>query len=185
MSFPSIEHKLCIFDDQPDANEKTFNSGVPSTSTAQEMLAIILFSPNLQIIASLDNTKSEVTSSYTTSFTHGFTFSSTQSISISASVGVNIEVVTASVTTTFALSFTEQWNKSTTKSMTFSCPPGKKAFVYQGTLMSRILKYEASSGTYEWAGEAAKALTQVLVTSETPIGLAPSNPVTIQNPTSS
>jgi len=176
---PPSQRKLVIFDSQPAADQTTFNSGVPGASTQQSEVSIILFSPNLQIIASLDNTNSDVTSNYETSVTHGFTFSSTQSISISASVGVSIEIVTASVTTTFALSFTEEWSKSTTKSMTFSCPPGKKAFVYQGTLLSRVLYLDASDGQYKWHADTAKALTQVLVTSSEPIGIAPSSPVTI------
>jgi hypothetical protein len=176
---PPSEHELKIFDSLPTADETTFNSGVLGACTQQDEVSIILFSPNLQIIASLDNTASEVTSNYETSVTHGFTFSTTQSVTVSVEAGVSIEVVSAKVTTTFALSFTEQWNESTTKSMTFSCPPGKSAFVYQGTLMSRILYFDAADAQYKWNGVAAKALTQVLVTSNTPIGIAPSNPVTI------
>jgi len=180
MPFPPPKtNVLKIFDDQPAADEATFNAGVLGTNTQEESLSIILFSPNLQIIASLDNTNSQVTSNYQTSVSHGFTFSTTQSLSITAEVGISIEVFTAKVSTTFALSFTEQWSTTTTKSMTFSCPPGKKAFVYQGTLMSRILKFDAATAQYSWGGAPGKALTQVLVTSETPIGDAPSSPVTI------
>ena len=120
-----------------------------------------------------------MTSNYSTSVSHGFTFSSTQSISVTAEVGVNIEIVTAKISTTFALSFTEQWNTTTTKSMNFSCPPGKRAFVYQGTLISRVMELNASSGQYQWHSAAGKALTQVLVTHSEPIGAAPSNPVSI------
>jgi len=176
---PPGQNVLKIFDAQPAASETTFNAGIMGTNTQQQALSIILFSPNLQIIASLDNTKSQVTSNYQTSVSHGFTFSSTQSISITASVGISIEVVSASVSTTFALSFTEQWSTTTTKSMTFSCPPGKKAFVYQGTLMSRVLTLNAGDAQYSWLSAPSKALTQVLVTSDVPIGDAPSNPVTI------
>lgn len=176
---PPSTSSVQIFDSEPPADQATFQAGVPGTSTQDEQLAIVLFSPNLQIIASLDNTNSEVTSSYTTAVTHGFTFSSTQSLSITEEVGVNIEVVTEKTSVTFALSFTEQWNTTTTKSMTFSCPPGKKAFVYQGTLLSKVLKFDAATAQYSWSGAAGKALTQVLVTSDTPIGSAPSNPVTI------
>ncbi|MBF0145338.1 MAG: hypothetical protein HQL84_05665 [Magnetococcales bacterium] len=176
---PPVKHELQIFDSLPAANETTFNAGIPGLNTENVAVSIILYSPNLQIVASLDNTNSSVTSTYTTSITQGFTFSTTQSVSITESVGVSIEVVTASVSTTFALSFTEQWSTSTTKTMSFSCPPGKKAFVYQGTLMSQSLKFDSGSNTYTWSGEAAKALTQVLVTSDTPIGIAPSSQVTI------
>ncbi|EPX82293.1 hypothetical protein [Salipiger mucosus] len=176
---PPSGHELKIFDTVPPATDSTFKAGVPSTATQQEALSIILFSPNLQLIASLDNTGSKVTSSYTTSVTTGFTFSSTQSLSITEEIGVNIEIVTEKTSITFALSFTEQWSKSTTQSMTFSCPPGELAYVYQGTLMSRVLELDAESAEYKWYTPTSRALTQVLVTKDTPIGKAPSNPVTL------
>lgn len=181
MGFGPSGHELKIFSELPPTTESTFNAGVPSTANQQEMLSIILFSPNLQLIASLDNTQSKVTSSYTTSVTTGFTFSSTQSLSITEDIGVNIEIVTEKTSITFALSVTEQWSKSTTQSMTFSCPPGEMAYVYQGTLMSRVLAFEANSAEYKWYTPTSRALTHVLVTKPEPIGKAPSNPVLISN----
>jgi hypothetical protein len=180
MVFPPPKVKLTIFDTQPTPTVKTFQAGIPAKSTSQQSLAIILYSPNLQLIASLDNTKSAASSTYESSVTTGFTFSSTQSISITEEVGVNIEVVSASVSVTFALSFTEEWSTEKTTSMSFTCPPGDKSFVYQGTLVSQLMVFDASNAIYSWSGNAAKALTQILVTSNTPIGAAPSNPVSIR-----
>ncbi len=177
---PPPSSGLQVFDALPPADQTTFAAGIPSTNNQQDSLAIILFSPNLQIIASLDNTNSQVTSSYTVAISTGFSFSSTQSVSITEEVGVNIEVVTEKTSVTFALSFTEQWTTSTTKSMSFSCPPGEKAFVYQGTLMYRILQFDAATAQYSWSGDTAKGLTQVLLTSSTPVGNMPSNSVSIQ-----
>ncbi|HZX54099.1 MAG TPA: hypothetical protein VFE86_05440 [Ilumatobacteraceae bacterium] len=179
---PPETNSVTIFDTDPGpATEVVFNQGILSTNTDNESLSIVLFSPNLQLIASLDNTQSEVTSTYTTSISHGFTFSSTQSLSITNEVGVNIEVVSAKVSVTFALSFTEQWTTDQTRSMTFECPPGKKAFVYQGTLMSKLMSFSAADAQYTWVSAASKALTEVLVTTDTPIGSAPSNAVSIQS----
>jgi len=172
---------VTIFPTDPGpATQTTFEEGIPATSTDVDMLAIVLFSPNLQLIASLDNTNSDATSTYSTSVSHGFTFSSTQSLSITAEVGVNIEIVTAKVSTTFALSFTESWTTTQTRTISFSCPPGKKAFVYQGTLMSKLMKFDDATAQYTWITGATKALTEVLVTTNTPVGTAPSNQVTIQ-----
>jgi len=172
---------VTIFPSDPGAATQTiFDQGIASTSTDIELLSIVLFSPNLQLIASLDNTNSDVTSSYTTSVSHGFTFSTTQSLSIATEVGVSIEIVTAKTTVTFALSFTEQWTTEQTRTISFSCPPGKKAFVYQGTLMSKLMKFDDATAQYSWVTAATKALTEVLVTTNTPVGTAPSNQVTIQ-----
>ncbi len=181
MGFPPPKSKFKIFEFEPPANADTFAAGVPATSTTKESLAIIMYSPNLQMIASLDNTNSAATSAYSVSVSTGFTFSTTQSLSITNEIGVNIEVFTAKTSITFALSFTEQWTKTVTNDMTFTCPPGQKSFVYQGTLMSRVLQLNAGDGSYVWHTDAAKALTQVLVTSNDPLGTQPSNGVTMSN----
>ncbi len=171
---------LQIFEADPGPpTQATFERGVSSTNTDQQALSIVLFSPNLQLIASLDNTNSDATSTYSVSVSHGFTFSSTQTLTISEEVGVNIEVVSEKTSVSFALSFTEQWTTTETRTMTFSCPPGKKAFVYQGTLMSKIMALDAESAQYSWVSAPAKALTEIIVTTNAPIGTAPSNAVTI------
>lgn len=178
---PPPSSALQIFNALPAATQTTFAAGIPGTNSQSENLAVILFSPDLKIIASMDNTNSQVTSSYTVDVTTGFTFSSTQSLSITEEVGVNAEIVTESTSVTFALSFTEEWSTSTTRSMSFSCPPGQKAFVYQGTLRSRLLVFSAADGSYAWRGDTASALTQVLLTSATPVGAAPTGGFRIQS----
>lgn len=164
MPFPPPQTtKLTIFQTEPPANATTFTQGVPALTTQQTMASIILFGADLQIVASFDNSSSDVTSTFQTTISHGFTFGSTQSVSITASLEVSVEVVKVGVSTTFSLSFSEQWNTTTTRSITFSCPAKTKAFVYQGTLMSKIMLFDAQDGTYQWSGPVAKALTEVLV----------------------
>jgi hypothetical protein len=180
MVFPPPKVKLTIFDTQPTPSVATFQAGIPAKSTSQQSLAIILYSPNLQLIASLDNTNSAASTTYSSSVTTGFTFSSTQSISITEEVGINVEVFTEKTSITFALSFTEQWSTQKTTSMSFTCPAGQKSFVYQGTLVSQLMVFDAGSAQYSWSGDAAKALTQILVTSNTPIGAAPSINATVK-----
>lgn len=179
---PPPQSTVTILDSDPGpATQVVFDQGISSTSTDNESLSIVLFSPNLQLIASLDNSKSKVTSTYSTSVSHGFTFSSTQSLSITEEVGVNIEIVTEKTSVTMALSFTEQWTTTQTRTMSFSCPPGEMAFVYQGTLMSKLMSFSAATAQYHWVSAPSKALTEVLVTSAVPIGSAPSNSVSIQS----
>lgn len=181
MPFPPANTSVTIFPSMPDADQATFSGGIPAIGTNNQELAVILYSPNLQIVASMDNTNSDAECAYAVSVATGFTFTSTESVSISATVGVNVEIVTASVTTTFALSFSEQWNTTRTVSMTFTCPAGKQAFVYQGTLLSRQLAFNAATGAYTWASAEAAALTELLLTSRTPVGKAPSNTVNISS----
>jgi len=62
--------------------------------------------------------------------------------------------------------------------LSFDAVPGRS---FQGEI-SLISPYvNAETATFSWSGAAAKALTQVLVTTATPIGSAPSNPVTISS----
>jgi len=168
-----------VLESAPALSESTFNKGIPATSSAKEVLAIVIYSPNLQILISMDNSNSDADCTYESAVTTGFTFSASQSISITTEVGVQLEILSASVSTTFALSFTEEWSTSTTKTMSFTCPAGKSAFVYQGTLLARVMKFDPSSNTYSWYSAESKALSQVLVTARVPIGIAPSNKISI------
>jgi len=172
-----------IFDSMPGPTSDTFDAGLKATVGSDgKDYSIIIYSPNLHLVGSLDNTGSDSSSSYSTSITHGFTFSMSQSLSISSTVGVSIEIVTASVTTTFSLSFSETWNTSETKSVSVDCPAGKRAFIYQGVLNSRVMIYDADTGEYAWHTQEGKAMTEVLVTRDKAIlheGAAPpSVPVT-------
>lgn len=177
---PPAENELRIFSSEPPPNSETFAGGIPSNATQSHADSIILFSPNLQILISLDNTNSDAQSDYQTSVSRGFTFTTSQELSIKQTLGLTFDILTASVEVGFALSFSESWETTETKTMSFTCAPGKKAFVYQGTLMSRVLRFDSGTGNYNWVSARAQALTDVLVTSRVPIGKAPSNPVSIK-----
>ena len=168
-----------IVPEQPEANEETFEAGIPLAGTEQKSRSLILFSPNYQLIASLDNQNSQVTSGCGASFTRGFSQSTGQTIGISQSVGVGIKVFSAELTTEWSMSFTEEWNESITKQMNFSCPGRERAFVYQGTLVYRILEFDATSGEFSWEDDAARALTETLLTTKDPI-MAPSDSITFE-----
>ena len=183
MPFGPPSTSLTIFPSMPAAVAATYSAGIQAIGTNQSDVAVILYSPNLQLLASLDNSNADSDSSYSLSVTTGFTFSATESISISEEVGVSVEVVTEKTTISFSLSFTEEWSQSTTTTLQVDCPAGKKAFVYQGTLMSRQLQLDASTGQYNWVSAASKALTQIILSSRVPIGQAPSNTVTINSGT--
>lgn len=183
MSIPPPAPTFEILESDPGpATATVFNQGIPATNPDDQMLSVVVFSPNLQLIASLDNTQSQATSTYSAAVTHGFTFSTTQSVTLTDELGVSILIVTAKMSIAFALSFTEQWTTTVTDTMTFSCPAGQQAFTYQGTLMAKVMAFDTENGTYSWyTPTPTKALTQIIVTSSTPIGAAPSNPVTIQS----
>ena len=188
MSFGSPTNTLQIFPTAPALDQTTFSSGIPITikgADGGDNYSIILYSPNLQIIASMDNTTSKATSTYESTVTQGFSFGSSQEFSITENLGVSIIVVSVKASINFALSFTEEWNSTITKSMKFTCPAGEQAYVYQGILVARIMQFSGEDAVFSWNGNASTALTQVLVTSSTPIGSAPSNPVTIQQLSSS
>lgn len=168
MAFSKPSKTFKVFEYQPPANRDTFERSLPATNTLAESLSIVMFTPDLQLVASMDNTESDAECSFEKSVTTGFTFGTQQSISISTMVAVSIEIVKVSTTVTLGLSFTEEWSKSTTDSMNFTCPPGKKAYVYQGTLKSRVLRLDSETGEYSWKGQEARALTPIMVTRREP-----------------
>lgn len=166
-----IKKSIKIYDKQPPANEDTFQNSLKTTAKATYMDALVLFSPDLQLIGTVDNNDSEVTTSYTKSVTTGFTFSSTQSFGIEAGFEAGIVLVKGSLKVSFSISFTEQYSKQSTESVNFSVPAGKKAFLYQGTLRSRILRYDPSApngGSYTYMG-LSSFLSEIFATNNKPV----------------
>lgn len=141
-------NELKIFDKQPPKGQETFDKGLPLISKAEYLDRIILFAPDLQAVASIDNSSSSDSASYLKSVSTGFKFGMSQNISITAGFEVSVEVVKASFSTTFSFGFSEEWSKLTTETINFTVPPGKKGFLYQGTVVSRILRYTPAHNSY-------------------------------------
>lgn len=168
LAIPPKKTKVQIFTARPAPTEDTFLKSLPKVATQEKLQAIVMFAPDLQLIGSIDNTNSEVTTTYEKSVTSGFTFTMGQELSISANFEADVVVAKVGGSIGLSFTFTEEWSSSTTESMSFEVPAGKKAFTYQGYLMAQILEYDASSGTYTYK-EAARLLSNVLATSAIPL----------------
>lgn len=168
-AIPAKPTKVTIFPALPPNDADTFRQSLPTLSTTNVLKAIVLYAPNLQNVGCIDNTNSDTTTTYSQSVTSGFTFSTSQTFSAEASFEASAEVVKAGLKVGFSISFTEQWSTTSTVTMDFAVPGGKKAFTYQGYLMSRILCYDAASGQYSYQNETARFLTNILSTSATPL----------------
>ncbi|HWV46313.1 MAG TPA: hypothetical protein VN039_09905 [Nitrospira sp.] len=127
------------------------------------------FESDVQNIGSIDNTNSATTTTYASSVTSGFTFSTSQTISAEASFEASAEVVKVGFKVGLSISFTEQWSSSQTTEFSFSVPGGKRAFTYQGYLLSRILRYDPSTDNYTYLSEVARFVTNILSPSEVPL----------------
>lgn len=167
-AIPKIS-KVTIFDALPPSDRNTFINSLPVVSTTKYVDVIVLYAPNLQNVGSIDNTNSATTTTYSSSVTSGFTFSMSQTISAEASFEASAEVVKVGFKIGLSISFTEQWSSSQTTSFSFSVPGGKKAFTYQGYLLSRILRFDANTGNYSYLPEVGRFVTNILSTSDTPL----------------
>lgn len=167
-AIPPKPTKVQIFTARPPADEDTFRASLPKIANQDALQVIVLYAPNLQNVGSIDNTNSDVTTTYEKSVTTGFTFTMAQQLSVEAYFEAGVEIVKAGFKVGLTFTFTESWSKSTTETMSFSVPGGKKAFTYQGILMAQILEYDAKSGSYSYK-ETARLLSNVLATSATPL----------------
>jgi hypothetical protein len=161
--------KVTIFNSLPPATADTFRQSLPKKSTSNFLDVIVLYAPNLQNVGSIDNTNSDTTTTYSSSVTSGFTFSTSQTISAEAYFEASAEVVKAGFKVGLSIAFTEQWSSSQTTEFSFSVPGGKKAFTYQGYLMSRVLRFDASTGNYNYLSEVGRFVTNILSTSDVPL----------------
>lgn len=166
---PPVDHTVKIYDREPPAAAETFQHSLPIKQVSDYLDVLVLFAPDLQLVGSVDNTNSSVTTTYSKTLTTGFTFSSTQSIGFEAGFDAGIVFAKASFKVTFSISFTEQYSKESSETMSFSVPDGAKAFLYQGTLMTRKLRYDPAKDRYFYLNESASFLTEIFNTFNDPL----------------
>lgn len=170
---PPRGKKLKIFDKLPPAGQGTFDHGLPVIAKDNFVDVIILYAPDLESVGTIDNTQSDVQTSYSKSITSGFTFSMGQKISTSAEFEAGVVFVKGKASIGLEVSFTEQWNNSQTETISFSVPARKQAFNYQGYLLCRHLRFDPSDGSFEYVGDEGRFLTNILKTTDEAItGLA-------------
>ena len=163
LAIPPKDTTIKIYDKQPPADAETFKHSLPIKSVSDYLDVLVLFAPDLQIIGTIDNTNSSVATTYSKSVTTGFTFSSTQSLAFKAGFDAGVVFAKASFEFTFTISFTEQYSRSSTETISFSVPKAEKAFLYQGTLLTRVLRYDPAKDNYTYL-EGASFLTEIFDT---------------------
>lgn len=166
---PPKTKKLKIFEKLPPANQDTFNHGLPVISKNEYVDVIILYAPNLESIGTMDNSESDIQSTYSKSVTSGFTFTMGQKIGIGAEFEAGVVFAKGKFSVNFELSFTEQWNNSKTETFSFTAAPKSMGYTYQGYLLSRHLRYYPKTGSFKYEGEEGRFLSNILLTKSEPI----------------
>lgn len=168
-AIPPKSKKLKIFDQLPPPNQDSFDQGLPLMAKDDFVDVIILFAPDLESVGSIDNSDSDVQTTYSKSITSGFTFSMGQKLTAGAKFEAGVVFAKGEFSISLELSFTETWNNSQTETIGFSVPARKKAFNYQGYLLSRKLRFSPEGGTFAYVEPEGRFLTNVLKTTEKPI----------------
>jgi hypothetical protein len=168
MGIPPKDTSLIIYEKEPPESADTFQHALPVTQLSNYLDRLVLFAPDLQLIGSVDNSNSAVATTYAKSVTTGFTFSSSQTLGIKVAAEAGVVFAKASFEFSFSISFTEQYSTSSTETVSFGVPAGQKAFLYQGTLRSRILRYDPAKDSYRYQEEAS-FLTTIFDTLKEPI----------------
>lgn len=166
---PPRNKKVIIFPALPPANQDSFDQGLPLIAKDDFVDVLILYAPDLESVGSVDNSDSDVTTSYSKSLTSGFTFSMSQGITSGAEFEVGAVFAKGKFSISMTLTFTETWNTSQTETINFSVPGKKKAFLYQGFLMARKLRFSPKDQTFSYVESDGRFLTNVLKTANEPI----------------
>lgn len=165
LRIPPKPTEIIVYDSLPSANEETFRHGYQFYADEEYLYAIIFYRADLDLIGIMDNTQSDVQTTYTTSITSGFTNTISTGITQEYSCEINANVVKAGIKVGFNVTMSEQWNESTTESISYSVPGGKKAYLYQGYMHNDILRMSAKTGKFEYV-DAGRFLTNFVMTSQ-------------------
>ncbi|MEM5563793.1 hypothetical protein WNY78_01690 [Psychroserpens sp. AS72] len=166
---PSKKKEVKIFDKLPPSNDDTFKYGLPLIAKDDYVDVLIMYAPNLQSVGSIDNTLSSMETSFSKTITSGFTFTMGQKITVGAEFEAGVVFAKGKVSVGLEVSFTEQWNNSQSETITFKAPAEKKAFSYQGYLLTRKLRFSPEDGSYTYVEDEGRFLTNILKTSTDPI----------------
>lgn len=166
-SIPVIS-KIKVYDTLPPANMDTFVNSLPCKTDTEYADVMVFYSSDLQKEGYIDNTQSSAETTYTKSLTSGFMTQNTVGISAEINFEINAQVVKVGAKVGFNVSMTDQWSKSQTETISFRIPAGKRAFLYQVTMLCARLRLNSKTGKYSYI-EYGKFLTDTYKTSENPL----------------
>lgn len=152
-TFPIKPQKTEIFLTKPPENEDTFRKSMFLEPTAKYIDAVVLYHTDMKLLHCLDNTKSTASTTYTQSVTKGFTYSMSQNIMAGMEFETNFLFEKNKIKIQLSLTFSESWNTTTTETVSFTVNGGERAYLYQGTVRSAILRYDAEKMTFHYLGQ--------------------------------
>ncbi|WAC01352.1 hypothetical protein N7U66_14940 [Lacinutrix neustonica] len=168
-AIPSKQKEVKIFEKLPSPDEDVFKYGLPLTAKNEYVDVLIMYSPNLQSVGSIDNTDSDLETSLSKTITSGFTFTMGQKISVGAEFEAGVVFAKGKASINLEVSFSEQWNNSQSETIAFKAPAGKSAYCYQGYLLTRYLRFSPKDQSYKYVESEGRFLTNILKTSQKPI----------------
>lgn len=152
-TFPVKPQKTEIFLTKPPANGDTFRKSMFLEPTTKYIDAVVLYHTDMKLLHYLDNTDSKASTTYSLSVTKGFTFSMSQNILASMQFETDFLFEKNKITIQLSLTFSEAWNESTTETISMTVSGGEKAYLYQGTVRSAILRYDTEKMTFHYLGQ--------------------------------
>lgn len=160
--------ELKVYDDLPAPNLDTFIHSMPAVEHSDYQDVTVLYLPELVNVACLDNTQSAASSDFSVTLSVGFTNTNSVSFGFGASMGVGIDFLNTEFHYDAELSVTNQYAVTAEEKARTVVPAGEKAFIYQGRILTKTLRYHAGNQTYEYTNtDDGEFLTKVYVTSRT------------------
>ena len=168
---PTKEFK--IFVDLPLPDQDTFDQALPTSVDENENIQrMVFYSPNFVNIGTLDNTEGSASTTFQKTFSRGFSSSNSTTLGYKSSAEATVGFFKASIEMSLSVTFTESWNESQSQTTSFTVPAGKRSFLYQGTLLGIILKWNGrgpEAENFEYVGSPFLTETPVAMTSDKPI----------------
>lgn len=162
--------KVVVYDNRPEANKATFDSGMPVTGKGAYADSMIFYCPDFENVGYIDNKDSDVTTTYSRSVAIGFSHSSEFGISSEISMELDCQIVKYGVKMGVSMTLSEEWNTSQEETISYEVGAGEEAYLYQGKLKSVILRYDPKSGTYRYLENSVNAFSTTSVkTTKQPI----------------
>lgn len=131
LEFPIEKKQVTIYDSKPSITRDVYEHSIPIEAHAEYSDVMVFFHADVEMIAEIDNTQSDASTTYSRSITEGFSSSVGMGMSFEVGWEISAEIVKTNIKFGINISLTEEWSNSRTETVTFTVLPRQKAYLYQ------------------------------------------------------
>lgn len=165
-NIPIMPNKVQVYDKKPSPSAEVFDVSLPVDVKSDCSDVLVFYNSDIELIAELDNSDSDASTSYSRSITEGFSASVGVGLSFEMGWEISAKIVKTNVKFGINISFTAEWSNSRTETIKIDVPAHKRAYLYQAVIKCQKMRLDHRTGKLEYIGKEGKLNTDTYKTTD-------------------